>query len=454
MLWQKILKVKGTQFSPNVLIRFYPWQKKSKFKNKMPDITKKWLRIIGIGEDGWDDLAADSKELLYEAEIVLGGERHLKMIPEDWEGERIVWPSPIRDAVTKIMSWRPAESGGGKIVAVMASGDPLCYGIASKLLRNLPIEEIWIKPALTTFSLICSRLGWSLPDVETLTIHGRPLEMLHPFVQPGAKLLVLNKDGGSPKQTAKLLTARGFGKSQITVLEHLGGSKERQFSGQADSWSHPEGAALNALALECIADTNTNLLARIPGLPDEAFFHDGQLTKRAIRAITLSRLMPVVDQVLWDVGAGCGSVAIEWMRSHTRCKAQAIEKSESRLKLIQQNAFQLGVPMLNIVPGNAPEVLLDLPAPDAVFVGGGLSAGNTLETCWNALKPGGRLVANAVTLEGEQKLLLWKKENARNTAVASGDLTRLAVSHVQNIGKFKSWKEAHSVTQLAVIKCY
>jgi precorrin-6Y C5,15-methyltransferase (decarboxylating) len=420
----------------------------------MPDITKKWLRIIGIGEDGWDDLSADSKELLYEAEIVLGGERHLKMIPEDWEGERIVWPSPIRDAVTKIVSWRPAESGSGKIVAVMASGDPLCYGIAAKLLRHLPIEEIWIKPALTTFSLICSRVGWSLPDVETLTIHGRPVEMLHPFVQPGAKLLVLNKDEGSPKQTAKLLTARGFGKSQITVLEHLGGSKERQFSGQADSWNQPEGAALNAMALECIADTNTNLLARIPGLPDEAFFHDGQLTKSAIRAITLSRLMPIVDQVLWDVGAGCGSVAIEWMRSHPRCKAQAIEKSESRLKLIQQNAFQLGVPMLNIVPGNAPEVLLDLPAPDAVFVGGGLSAGNTLETCWNALKPGGRLVANAVTLEGEQKLLQWQKENAGKSAVASGDLTRLAVSHVENIGKFQSWKEARSVTQLAVIKSY
>jgi precorrin-6Y C5,15-methyltransferase (decarboxylating) len=417
----------------------------------MPDITKKWLRIIGIGEDGWDDLAADSRELLYESEIVLGGERHLNMIPDDWEGERIVWPSPIREAVTKIVSWRPSETSVRKKVAVMASGDPLCYGIAAKLLRHLPVEEIWIKPALTTFSLICSRVGWSLPDVETLTIHGRPVEMLHPFVQPGAKLLVLNKDEGSPKQAAELLTARGFGKSRITVLEHLGGSKERQFSGQADSWSHPEGAALNAMALECIPDANANFLARIPGLPDEAYLHDGQLTKREIRAITLSRLMPVVDQVLWDVGAGCGSVAIEWMRSNPRCHALAIEKSEARLKLIQQNAFQLGVPMLQIVPGNAPEVLADLPAPDAVFVGGGLSAGNVLEMCWHALKPGGRLVANAVTLEGDQKLLQWQKENAGKSA-ASGDLTRLAVSHVESIGKFQSWKEARSVTQLAVIK--
>jgi len=419
----------------------------------MPDITKKWLYVIGIGEDGWDDLSADSRELLYKSEIVIGGERHLKMIPGDWEGERIIWASPIREAVTKILDWRPSEPGSGKKVAVMASGDPLCYGIAAKLLRHLPIEEIWIKPALSTFSLICSRVGWSLPDIETLTIHGRPLEMLHTFVQPGAKLLVLNQDEGSPKQAAELLAARGFGKSQITVLEHLGGSKERQFSGQADSWSHPHVAALNAMAIECIAGTRANVLARIPGLPDDAFLHDGQLTKREIRAATLSRLMPVVDQVLWDVGAGCGSVAIEWMRCNPRCKAVAIEKSESRLKMIQQNAFQLGVPMLDIVPGNAPEVLVDLPAPDAIFIGGGLSGGNMLETCWNALNPGGRLVANAVTLEGEQKLVQWQKVNAEKNG-ASGDLARLAVSHVETIGKFQSWKEVRSVTQLTVIKCY
>ncbi|MFL2739188.1 MAG: precorrin-6y C5,15-methyltransferase (decarboxylating) subunit CbiE [bacterium] len=419
----------------------------------MPDITKKWIYVIGIGEDGWDDLSADSRELLYKSEIVIGGERHLKMIPGDWEGERIIWASPIREAVTKILDWRPSEPGSGKKVAVMASGDPLCYGIAAKLLRHLPIEEIWIKPALSTFSLICSRVGWSLPDIETLTIHGRPLEMLHTFVQPGAKLLVLNQDEGSPKQAAELLAARGFGKSQITVLEHLGGSKERQFSGQADSWNHPDGAALNAMAIECIAGTRANVLARIPGLPDDAFLHDGQLTKREIRAATLSRLMPVVDQVLWDVGAGCGSVAIEWMRCNPRCKAVAIEKSESRLKMIQQNAFQLGVPMLDIVPGNAPEVLVDLPAPDAIFIGGGLSGGNMLETCWNALNPGGRLVANAVTLEGEQKLVQWQKVNAEKNG-ASGDLARLAVSHVETIGKFQSWKEVRSVTQLTVIKCY
>ena len=419
----------------------------------MPDISKKWLCVIGIGEDGWDDLSADARDLLYESEIVLGGERHLKMLPKDWEGERIIWSSPIREAVSKIVSWRPEDSAIAQKVAIMASGDPLCYGIAAKLLRHLPIEEIWIKPALTTFSLMCSRIGWSLPDVETLTIHGRPLEMLHPFVQPGAKLLVLSKGEESPEQAAKLLCARGFGKSIITVLEHLGGRKERQFSGQADSWNHPEGAALNAMAIECIPENNANVLSRNPGLPDEAFLHDGQLTKREIRAVALSKLMPVVDHLLWDVGAGCGSVSIEWMRTNPRCRAVAIEKSKSRLKLIEQNSQELGVPMLQIISGSAPEVLVDLPAPDAVFIGGGLSSGNLLQTCWSALKPGGRLVANAVTLEGEQKLLQWQNENAGKSG-ASGDLTRLSISRAEKIGKFQGWKEMRSVIQLAVIKGY
>ena len=419
----------------------------------MPDISKKWLRVIGIGEDGWDDLTTDAQDLLYESEIVLGGERHLKMLPDDWEGKRIVWTSPIREAVSNIVSWRPKDPASGQKIAIMASGDPLCYGIAAKLLRHLPIEEIWIKPAISTFSLMCSRVGWSLPDVETLTIHGRPVEMLHPFVQPDAKLLVLSKDEESPKQAAELLSARGFGKSIITVLEHLGGKMERQISRQADSWDQPKGAALNAMAIECIPGRNATILSRIPGLPDEAFLHDGQLTKREIRAVSLSRLMPVVDQVLWDVGAGCGSVAIEWMRTSPRCRAVAIEKSKSRLKLIEQNSQELGVPMLRIVLGSAPEVLADLPAPDAIFIGGGLSSGNLLQTCWNALKPGGRLVANAVTLEGEQKLLQWQNENAGKSG-ASGDLTRLSISRAEKIGKFQGWKEMRSVIQLAVIKGY
>ncbi|MBS1256244.1 MAG: Precorrin-6Y C(5,15)-methyltransferase [decarboxylating] [Deltaproteobacteria bacterium] len=417
----------------------------------MPDVSKKWLRVIGISEDGWDDLATDAKALLYESQIVLGGERHLKMIPADWEGERIVWSSPIREAVSKIVSWHPEKTGSGKKVAVMASGDPLCYGIATKLLRHIPIDEMWIKPALSTFSLICSRVGWSLPDIETLTLHGRPLEMLYPFVQSGAKLAVLSKDSGTPKEAAKLLGRRGFGKSEITVLEHLGGAKEKIFSGKADSWNHQQVAELNAMAIECIPDKNANVIARIPGLPDDTFVHDGQLTKREVRAVALSKLMPIVDQVLWDVGAGCGSVAIEWMRSHPRCMAAAVEKSKTRLKMIEQNAGELGVPMLQIVSGTAPQALEDLPAPDAIFIGGGLSStensGNLLEICWKALNPGGRMVAHAVTFETEQQLLNWQKING-------GDLTRISISRADSIGKFQGWKPFRPVTQLAAIKEY
>ena len=411
----------------------------------MTEISKKWLRVIGIGEDGWENLTSDARTLLYESEVLLGGERHLKMIPDDFNGERIVWESPIKESITKILSWRPSKSGPGKKVTVMASGDPLCYGIAAKLLKYVPISEVCIKPSLSTFSLICSRIGWSLPDVETLTIHGRPLEMIHSFVQCGAKLLVLSKDEDSPKNVAKLLLSRGFGKSIITVFENLGGKNEKQFSGEAYSWSYPGRSPLNAMAIECIPGINAKVRARIPGLPDEAFFHDGQITKREVRAITLSRLMPIVDQVLWDIGAGCGSISIEWMRSSPRCRAIAIEKSKSRSKLIEQNAFELGVPMLQIVTGIAPEVLKDLPLPDAIFIGGGLTSGDLLQTCWNALNPGGRLVSNVVTIEGEKKLLDWQSEYG-------GDLSRLNISHVEKIGKFEGWKELRSVTQLSLIK--
>ncbi len=431
----------------------------------MPKNSEKWLRVIGIGEDGWKDLGADAKLLLYESKVVLGGERHLKMLPDDWKVKRISWTSPMRESVEKILSFRPCRSKNIKStntgnkekdrvsVAVLASGDPLCYGIATKLLRHLHIDEVCIKPALSTFSLICSRVGWSLPDIETLTLHGRPLEMLHPFVQPGAKLGVLSKDSTTPQKTARLLTKRGFGKSNITVLEHLGGSKEKKFSGRADSWEHNSLVDLNAMAIECIPLRSAEVIPRIPGLADEQFVHDGQLTKCEIRAVVLSKLMPVVDQVLWDIGAGCGSVAIEWMRSHPRCMAVAIEKSKTRLKMIEKNAINLGVPLLKIISGELPDVLDNLTLPDAIFIGGGLSnfkkadSSPLLDLCWKLLKPGGRLVAHAVTFESEQQLLSWYKKKG-------GDLTRLSISRADSIGKFNGWKPLRPVTQYSISKDY
>ena len=411
----------------------------------MTEISKKWLRIIGIGDDGWNDLSSDTKKLLYESEILLGGERHLRMIPNDFKGERIEWTSPIKGAISKILSWRPSKFDSGRIVSVMASGDPLCYGVAAKFLKHLPIDEIWIKPSLSTFTLICSRIGWSLPDVDLLTIHGRPLEMIHTFIQCGARLLVLSNDENSPQQVSKLLNDRGFGKSIITVFEHLGGKNERLFYGKANSWSFQKGASLNAMAIECIPEDNAKILSTVPGIPDDAFLHDGQITKREIRALTLSRLMPVADQFLWDIGSGCGSISIEWMRFNPRCKAVAIEKSKTRTKIIEKNAFELGVPMLQIINGIAPKVLKNLPPPDAIFIGGGITTDRMLQTCWHKLNPGGRLVINVVTLEGEKKLLGWQSKNG-------GDLTRINISHVEKLGKFEGWKELRSVMQLAAIK--
>ncbi|MBG55971.1 MAG: cobalamin biosynthesis bifunctional protein CbiET [Deltaproteobacteria bacterium] len=427
--------------------------------------SKKWLRVIGIGEDGWEDLGADAKLLIHESQVVLGGKRHLKMLPDDWKVKRISWTSPMRESVEKILSFRPDRFENIKstpirnkkkdmvTVAVLASGDPLCYGIATKLLRHLHIDEVCIKPALSTFSLICSRVGWSLPDIETLTLHGRPMEMLHPFVQPGAKLGVLSMDSTTPQKTAKMLASRGFGKSKITVLEHIGGSKEKNFSGRADSWNHTGLADLNAMAIECIPLKSADVIPRIPGLADEKFVHDGQLTKCEIRAVVLSKLMPIVDQVLWDIGAGCGSVAIEWMRSHPRCMAVAIEKSKTRLKMIKQNAINLGVPLLKIVSGEVPDVLDNLVLPDAIFVGGGLSdfkqedSSSMLDLLWKFLKPGGRLVAHAVTFETERQLLSWYKKNG-------GDLTRLSISRADSIGKVNGWKPLRPVTQYSIIKEY
>ena len=398
-----------------------------------------WLTVVGIGEDGWPGLGAEARPRLEGAHTIYGGTRHLAMLPASVSAQRTTWAKRMEDDFPKIR-----ELGEGTVV--LATGDPLCYGVGAKLLREgFRIKEIRCLPAPSAYSLACARLGWSLPEVETLTVHGRPLETLHPHVQPGAKLVVLSWDDRSPKAIAELLTQRGFGKSRLVVLEHMGGERERRFEGTAASWSHPEGAALNVVAVECVADEAAQVLPRVPGLPDAAFAHDGQLTKREVRALTLARLLPVPGQLLWDVGAGCGSVAIEWLRCDSRCRAIAIERKPGRITLIEQNATQLGVPRLQIVIGEAPEALTDLEAPDAVFIGGGLTTPSLLETCWQSLKPEGRLVANVVTLEGEQLLLKWQAANG-------GDLTRSDIARAAPIGAFQSWRPLRPVTQLAAVK--
>lgn len=399
-------------------------------------MTQKWLSVVGIGEDGYSSLSSVARSLIDRAEILVGGARHLAMLPAD-ERQRLVWTSPIRDSIDEILSHQ------GRFVCVLASGDPMCHGIGVTLTHRISIAEMTIIPAPSTFSLACARLGWSLTEVETLSLCGRDPALLNAVLYPSARLLVLSADQLTPAIVAKILTQRGFSNSTITVLERLGGPDERHIAGIASTWTETDLADLNAIAIECIADSGTITLPRLSGLPDTAYHHDGQLTKREIRAITLAALAPIPGELLWDVGAGCGSIAIEWMRSHPRCRAIAIEKS--RIHYIADNATALGTPNLQIIEGTVPDALKDLPQPNAIFVGGGGTSAGLLEVCWRALKSRGRLVANAVTVEGEQKLFEWHQQ-------VGGTLTRIAIQRAEAIGSFVGWKPMVPVTQWIAVK--
>ena len=403
----------------------------------MENKPQRWLKVVGIGEDGLEGVSPKAKKLIESAEVLFGGKRHLQMVPDE-KAEKIIWAKRMREAVPKILERR------GQNIVVLASGDPMCYGIGTKLLRPLEFEEVEIHPVVNSFSLACSRMGWSLPDVETMTIHGRPVTMLHTYLYPGARILCLSEDASSPREAASLLSSRGFGHSRITVLENMGGSREQIYNGKANSWNFPEGSALNTLAIECIEEAKPDLLSRIAGLPDSAFEHDGKLTKQEVRSSVLAKLMPFPDHLLWDIGAGCGSVAIEWMRSHPNCHAIAVERSEDRLKMIRNNADALGAPMLETIQGEFPGIIHQLRRPDAVFLGGGISF-ESLKRCWEALAPLGRLVSNAVTLESERILLDWQ-------ASQGGELTKFSIARAESVGPFQGWRPLMPVTQLSMVK--
>lgn len=397
-----------------------------------------WLSLIGIGEDGLAGLTPAARRLVDDAEVLIGGERHLAMVPPDGR-ERLAWPSPLAALLDEI------ERRRGQRVCVLATGDPLWYGIGVSLLKRIPRAEMTLLPGLSAFALAAARLGWPLAEVQTLTLHGRPLALLQSFIQPGARLLILSEGAETPAAVAALLCERGYGESRMTVLEHMEGVAERRLEGTAESWRVNDVAALNTLAVDCIAGPAAALLPTTPGLPDEAFRHDGQMTKREMRAVTLASLAPVAGQLLWDVGAGCGSVAIEWMRAAPRSRAVAIERKAERRAMIAENAEALGTPLLEIVAGEAPTALAGLEAPDAVFIGGGVSSQDVIEACWAALKPGGRMVANAVTLEGEQALLAWQQREG-------GALSRLSVSRAEAVGPFQGWRPMMPVTHYAQTK--
>ena len=393
-----------------------------------------WLSIVGMGEDGWEGLSNRARLVLKSADVIVGSTRVLKFLPK-LKAEQHEWPQPFSAVVAQIKSFT------GRNTVVIATGDPLNYGVARKMMTFVPFEEMTIIPHISAFSLAASRMGWSLPDCDTLTLHGRPAANLEAFIQPGAKLIVLTADATTIPEIARRLEARGFGQSQMTVLENLGGEKERV------SLYHPstEYSALNTVCVNCVAGPTAKIYSRLAGLPDEAFVHDGQLTKREVRAATLAALAPAPDQVLWDIGAGCGSVSIEWMRSTRGCEAIAFEHNADRLNMISQNMDALGTPRLQVIAGKAPETLQNQPAPHAVFIGGGVGNAGVFETAWAHLRSGGRLVANVVTIEGEMHLYDLQEKHG-------GDLVKIEISNLTAVGPYRAMKPRMSVLQWRVQK--
>ncbi len=394
----------------------------------------RWLSIVGIGEDGVDGLTAAARALVAAAEIVFGGRRHLALAAPLIRGAARPWPSPFDGAADEVLAYR------GRQICVLASGDPFHYGIGAVLAQKIDAREMLVVPAPSAFSLAAARLAWSLPHTVLLSVHGRSLDLVRPHLQPGARILVLTADGDGPANLAKLLAAAGFGASRLTLLEALGGPRERVRTANAGDFDLDAVDALNTVAIEVVTAPGARVLPRTAGLADELFEHDGQITKREIRAVTLSSLAPRRGELLWDIGAGSGAVAIEWMLADTSMRAIAVERRADRAARIARNAAAFGVPQLQIVQGAAPAALALLPPADAIFVGGGAGEAGVLDAACRALPPGGRLVVNAVTLETEALLL------ARYAALG-GELVRIGLARAEPLGGKTGWRAARPLTQ-------
>ena len=393
-----------------------------------------WLHIVGIGEDGMDGLTPAARTVVEQAEVIIGGDRH-HHLSDRVTAERIAWPSPFDAMIATIRGLR------GRRAVILVTGDPLWYSVGARILRGIPAEEITFHPALSAFQWAAARMGWSLADVETLTVHGRPVQQMIPFIQPRARLLILTTGAETPAQIAAILRDRGYGPARLTVLANLGGPREARVDGTAADWQ-TEVPAFNTMAVECLPGPDAQVATF--ALPDDAFVSDGTMTKSEIRALTLARLMPMRGALLWDVGAGCGSVGIEWMRMARDARAIAIEPREDRRLMAATNATALGAPALKIIAGEAPAALADLPAPDAVFLGGGLSA-EAAAIALDRLTPCGRLVANAVTVESEALLADLHRRHG-------GDLIRIDIARLTPIGPRHGWKPAMPVVQWSLVK--
>lgn len=383
-------------------------------------------------------LSAAARAQVEQAEVIVGGDRH-HALAANIAAERVAWPSPFDAMIATIRSYK------GRQVVVLVTGDPLWFSVGARISNpkyatHIPANEIVYYPQISAFQWAAARMGWSMADTETLTAHGRPAEQVVPYFWPGARLLVLTAGAQTPGEIAELLTARGFGESTLTVLAALGGPDEVRIEGLAGGWNAP-CPAFHTLAVE-VAGAG-RLLPRVPGLPDDAFAHDGTMTKREMRALTLAKLMPARGARLWDIGCGCGSVSVEWMRAAPDAEATGIDNRADRLTMARKNAMQLGVPRLALIEGQVPDAMEGLPKPDAVFIGGGLSDA-VISKALEALGPGGRLVVNAVTLESESLL-------AQAHAQHGGELVRISTSHAEAVGPYRGWRTGMPVTQWSLL---
>jgi precorrin-6B C5,15-methyltransferase / cobalt-precorrin-6B C5,C15-methyltransferase len=394
------------------------------------------IEVVGLSARGWSDLPERLRSLIQQAEVLIGSPRHLDLIPRFPAQQRLEWPSPLRDGLSILLD----EFAGRRVVA-LASGDPLLAGIGTTLIEMLGVAEVRIHPAVSSVALARARMGWSEESTQLVRLRGEDLDVVRRYAFPGRRLIILSRDAASPAAVAQLLTDEGYGDSLITVLGDLDTETESRIDAAARDW-RGRAPALNVICVACAGSGAAASLT--PGLPDEAFDHDGQLTKRDLRASALAQLMPRPGELLWDVGAGAGSIAIEWLRSDPDCRAIAIERSLDRVKRIRQNAEALGAPGLEVLHGEAPGALASLPRPHAVFVGGGATA-ETLGRSWEALWPGGRLVVHAVTQETEMIVADgWKR--------FGGELSRLSVEHLEPIGRYHGWRPARAVVQWSSMK--
>jgi precorrin-6Y C5,15-methyltransferase (decarboxylating) len=395
------------------------------------------VTVVGIGAGGWPDLSRTGQSTVGAAGVLMGSARQLDLVPASVAAERVPWPTPLLPALPGLL-----DAHRGRRICVLASGDPMFHGIGATLVRLLGADRVRVEPHPSSVSLAAARMGWPLADTEVVSLVTAPVDAVRRLINPGRRFLVLSRDASTPALVAGVLVGAGYDAARLTVLSQLGGPGERITPGRAAEWSQPAGDPLNVVAVECGAGPAT---AVVPGLPDSAYETDGQLTKREVRAVTLAALAPTPGALLWDVGGGSGSIGIEWMRSHPSCRAFTVEASPARCATIRANAALLGVPGLSVVDGCAPGALAGLPTPDAVFIGGGLTADGVLDACVAALRPGGRLVANAVTVESEAVV-------AAAYARLGGDLTRLTVSRGSPVGGFTGWRTMMPVTIWSVTR--